>query len=76
MPWVKKNEGSLHSEKVLRALKFLQIASTIEQFKDLERMLLEEAIRHLKAHEEWIYGHVEDNSNQLLIIWEELKARS
>lgn len=41
-------------KKLLRVVptKFLQIASTIEQFGDLEKMTIEEAVGSLKAHEE------------------------
>ncbi|XP_074383271.1 uncharacterized protein LOC141724880 [Apium graveolens] len=41
-------------KKLLRVVptKFLQIASTIEQFGDLEKMSVEEAVGSLKAHEE------------------------
>ncbi|XP_074356616.1 uncharacterized protein LOC141696365 [Apium graveolens] len=41
-------------KKLLRAVptKFLQIASTIEQFGDLEMMSVEETLGSLKAHEE------------------------
>lgn len=43
-------------KKLLRAVppKFLQIASTMEQFGKLETMTVEEAIGSLKAHEERI----------------------
>lgn len=41
-------------KKLLRVVpsKFLQIASTIEQFGDLETMSVEETIGSFKAHEE------------------------
>lgn len=49
-------------KKLLRAVpsKFVQIASTIEQFADLEKMTVEEVIGRLKAHEERIRGHSEN----------------
>lgn len=42
------------AKKLLRVVpgKFLQIASTIKQFADLETMTVEEVIGRLKAHEE------------------------
>ncbi|XP_074327209.1 uncharacterized protein LOC141665122 [Apium graveolens] len=45
-------------KKLLRAVpqKFLQIASTMEQFGNLETMKVEEVIGSLKAHEERIKG--------------------
>lgn len=45
-------------KKLLRAVptKFLQIASTIEQFGNLESMSVEEAVGSLKAHEERLGG--------------------
>ncbi|CAN6326045.1 unnamed protein product [Urochloa humidicola] len=47
-------EESYVVKKFLRAVprKFLQIASTIEQFGDLETMTVEEVIGRLKVHEE------------------------
>nr|GEU70482.1 hypothetical protein [Tanacetum cinerariifolium] len=48
-------------KKLLRAVpsKFLQIASTLEQFGDLDMMRAEEVIRRLKAHEERMKGYVD-----------------
>lgn len=45
-------------KKFLRAvpIKFLQIASTMKQFGNLDTMTVEEAIDSLKAHEEKIKG--------------------
>lgn len=45
-------------KKLLRAVptKFLQIASTIEQFENLDTMTLEETVGSLKAHEERLRG--------------------
>lgn len=56
-------------KKLLRALpsRFLQIASTIEQFSNLETMSLEEKIGSLKAHEEGLRGQSEPSSGQLLL---------
>ncbi|XP_074363781.1 histidine-containing phosphotransfer protein 1-like [Apium graveolens] len=64
-----KVEESCVVKKLLRAVspKFLQIASTFEQFGDLDNMSVEELIGRLRAHEERIRGHVGDNGNQLLI---------
>ena len=47
-------------KKILRVvpLKFIQIASTIEQFGDLEKMIVEEIVGSLKAHEERLRGQV------------------
>ena len=63
-------------KKILRAVphKFVQIASTIEQFGNLKTMTVEELIGRLKAHEERVRGHVEDNGNQLLLT-QKWKAR-
>lgn len=62
-------------KKLLRAVpqKFLQIASTMEQFGNLETMTLEEAIGSLKAHEERVKGTTENTStgSQLLLTEEE-----
>lgn len=45
-------------KKLLRAVpsKFLHIASTTEQFGNLETMSVEETIRSLKAHDERLKG--------------------
>lgn len=61
-------------KKLLRAVpsKFLQIASTIEQFGNLETMTVEETVGSLKAHEERIRGTQNDSSSgQLLLTAEE-----
>lgn len=60
-------------KKLLRAVpsNFLQIASTIEQFGDLETMSIEEAIGSLKAHEERLKGQTEVKGDQLLLTKEE-----
>ena len=56
-------------KKLLRAVstKFLQIASTLEQFGDLETMTTEEVIGRLKAHEERMKGHGESDERKLLL---------
>lgn len=60
-------------KKILRAVptKFLQIASTLEQFGDLDTMSIEEVIGSLKAHEERISGQVENKESQQLLMTEE-----
>ncbi|KAL7611329.1 uncharacterized protein LOC111896723 [Lactuca sativa] len=65
-------------KKFLRAVpaKFLHIASTIEQFGDLDTMLVEEVVGRLKAHEECVLGQVDNVSTQLLLTQEEWKSRS
>ncbi|XP_017217013.1 uncharacterized protein LOC108194564 [Daucus carota subsp. sativus] len=56
-------------KKLLRAVpsKFLQIASTIKQFGNLEKMTVEEVMGSLKAHEERMKGNNENNGGQLLL---------
>ena len=51
--------------------KFLQIASTLEQFGNLDTMSIEEVIGSLKAHEERISGQVENKKSQQLLMTEE-----
>ncbi|XP_074336066.1 uncharacterized protein LOC141673234 [Apium graveolens] len=69
-------------KKLLRAVptKFLQIASTIEQFGDLDTMSVEEAVGSLKAHEERLNGQgwlkKEKEEGQLLFTIEEWLRRS
>ena len=62
-------------KKLLRAVptKFLQITSTIEQFGNLEKMTVEEAIRSLKAHEERLKGQSQSQGvgGQLMLTQEE-----
>ena len=60
-------------KKLLRAVpqKFLQIASTIEQFGDLEKMTVEEVVGRLKAHEEPLKSQSESTGNQLLLTQDE-----
>lgn len=64
-------------KKLLRAVpsKFTQLASTIEQFGDLEKMTVEEAIGSFKAHEERLRGQVEVEKKQLLLTKEEWLER-
>ncbi|XP_074363167.1 uncharacterized protein LOC141704404 [Apium graveolens] len=79
--WARVNIRALGEEvsesyivkKLLRAVpsKFLQIASTIEQFGDLEKMSVEEAVGSLKAHEERLKGQTDKRSDQLLLTKEE-----
>lgn len=60
-------------KKVLRAVpsKFLQITSAIEQLRKLEVMTIKEIIGSLKAHEERMYGPMENNGGHLLLIEDE-----
>lgn len=60
-------------KKLLREVppRFLQIASTIEQFRNVEEMSMEEAIGSLKAHEERMKGTTEQTGGQLLLTEEE-----
>ena len=60
-------------KKLLRAVpaKFLQIASAIEQFGDLETMSVEEIVGSLKAHEERLRGQAETNGGHQLLLTEE-----
>ncbi|KAL8145756.1 hypothetical protein AgCh_003778 [Apium graveolens] len=65
-------------KKLLRAVpqKFLQIASTIEQFGNLEIMTVEEAVGSLKDHEERLRcNQVENNGGQLMLTEEEWEKR-
>ncbi|XP_074346212.1 uncharacterized protein LOC141684982 [Apium graveolens] len=64
-------------KKLLRAVpsKFLQIASTIEQFGNLEEMLIEEVVSSLKAHEKRLPGTTEKGKGQLLLTEEEWKRK-
>ncbi|XP_074352037.1 uncharacterized protein LOC141691197 [Apium graveolens] len=70
-------EESYVVKKLLRAVpnKFLQIASTIEQFENLESMMVEEAIGSLKAHEERLHGQPDSGGNQFLLTEEEWTKR-
>ena len=64
-------------KKLLRAVpqRFLQIASTLEQFGDLEKMTIEEAVGSLKAHEERLRGKTEPSTGQLLLTEDEWLKR-
>lgn len=64
-------------EKLLRAVppKFLQIASAIEQFGNLEEMSVEEVISSLKSHDERLRGPTEMSPGQLLLTEEEWRQR-
>lgn len=64
-------------KKFLRAMpdKFLQITSTLEQFRNLETMIVEEVVGSLKAHEERVKGKSEAVENQLLLTEEEWAKR-
>ncbi|XP_074356671.1 uncharacterized protein LOC141696427 [Apium graveolens] len=68
-------------KKLLRAVpsKFLQIASTIEQFGNLDTMMVEETVGSLKAHEERMRGQSDGSTGQLLLTeeeWEEWLKRT
>ena len=65
-------------KKMLRAVSswFFQIASTIEQFADLDTISSEEVVGRLKAHEERIRGHVEVEEKKLLLTHQEWTERS
>ncbi|KAL8117753.1 hypothetical protein AgCh_015586 [Apium graveolens] len=60
-------------KKLLRAVptKFLQIASTIEQFGNLDTMVLEETVRSLKAQEERLKRLTDTRGNKLLLTREQ-----
>ncbi|KAI3788194.1 hypothetical protein L2E82_00924 [Cichorium intybus] len=65
-------------KKLLRAVptKFLQIASTLEQFGDLDKMTVEEVIGRLKAHEERMKGHGDNDERRLLLTHQEWSERN
>ena len=71
-------EESYVVKKLLRVVssKFLQIASTLEQFGDLETMTVEEVIGRLKAHEERMKGHGESDERKLLLTHKEWSERN
>lgn len=56
--------------------KFLQIASVLEQFGDLDEMSTEEVIGRLKAHEEKMMGHSEIEEKKLLLTHQEWTKRN
>ncbi|XP_074360758.1 uncharacterized protein LOC141701010 [Apium graveolens] len=64
-------------KKLLRAVpsKFLQIASIIEQFGDLEKMTVEETVGSLQSHEERLKGQNETTGSKLLLTEEEWSRR-
>ncbi|KAL8149346.1 hypothetical protein AgCh_006384 [Apium graveolens] len=67
-------------KKLQRAVptKFLQIASAIEQFGNLETMFVKEVVGSLKAHEESLHGQTENSEGQQLLLIEDewLKGES
>lgn len=65
-------------KKLHRAVptKFLQIASTIEQFGDLETMTVEDVVGRLKTYEERVKGHEDNEEQWLLLTHEEWLERS
>lgn len=65
-------------KKILRAAssKFVQLASTIEQFGDLDAMTFEEVVGRLKAHEVRIKVHQEPDEKKLLMTYEEWSERA
>ncbi|XP_042756041.1 uncharacterized protein LOC122196853 [Lactuca sativa] len=65
-------------KKLLMAVssKFLQIASTLEQFGDLDTMSVEEVIGRLKAHEERMKGHGDTDDRKLLLTYQEWSERT
>ncbi|XP_023736152.1 uncharacterized protein LOC111884051 [Lactuca sativa] len=73
-----KVEEAYVVKKMLRAVpsKFLQIASTIEQFEDLYVMTVEEVVGRLKAHEERIKEHGEVEEKKLLLTHQEWSDRN
>ncbi|KAL8119266.1 hypothetical protein AgCh_016693 [Apium graveolens] len=70
-------EESYVVKKLLRAvpMKFLHIASAIEQFGKLEEMYVEEVVGSLKAHEERVRGQPEPSQGYLLMTEEEWKRK-
>lgn len=72
-----KVEEAYVVKKLLRSVpsKYLQIASTIEQFGDLEQMTVEEIVGRLKAHEERIRGQIDSTGNQLMLTEDEWVKR-
>ena len=70
-------EESSVVRKILRAVpnKFLQIASNIEQFGDMNVTTVEEIVGHLKTHEERMKGRSESAGGQLLLASQNQRAR-
>lgn len=64
-------------KKILRVVpsKFVQIASTIEQFVDLDTMTFEEVFGRLKAHEVRIQVHQEVDEKKILLTHKEWSKR-
>lgn len=64
-------------KKLLHAVpsKYLQIASTIEQFGNLEEMTVEEIVGWLKAHDERLRGKTEGSVDQLLLTEEDWRKK-
>lgn len=60
-------------KKLLRVVpsKFLHIASTLEHFGDLNVMEVEEVVGMLKAHEERMKGHFENEERKLILTHQE-----
>ncbi|XP_074337094.1 uncharacterized protein LOC141674273 [Apium graveolens] len=60
-------------KKLIRAIlnKFLQIASAIEQFGNLESMSVEEVVGSLRAHEERLQGSTDNGEEQQLMLTKE-----
>lgn len=73
-----KIEETYVVKKLLRAVpsKYLQIASKIKQFGDMETMSVEEVVGRLKAHEERLRGQSEGSGGQLLLTQEEWSKRA
>lgn len=65
-------------KKLLREVstKFLQLASTLEQFGNLEEMTVEEVIGRLKAHEERMKGQTETDERKLLLAHQEWSEKN
>ncbi|XP_039122013.1 uncharacterized protein LOC120258620 [Dioscorea cayenensis subsp. rotundata] len=72
-----KVEEAYVLKKLLRAVpsKFIQIASTIEQFSNLQTMTVEEVIGSLKAHEERLRGFEDEKEEHILLTKAKWKAR-
>lgn len=51
--------------------KFLQIASKIEQFGNVETMTVDEVVGRLKADEEMMQGQMDSSGGKLLLTQEE-----
>ncbi|XP_074339830.1 uncharacterized protein LOC141677690 [Apium graveolens] len=70
-------EESSVVRKILRATPdtFLQIASNIEQFRDVKAMTVEELIGRLKAHEERMKGRSESPGGQLILASQNQRVR-